>query len=259
MRVAAPETGLYWRDEVPTIKHIDQREGREGTTITLTGSGFSPAIRNNCIVVGDMGACARPQPGTTSNKLIARIDPVARPSEGDVVVWVGVGSNFYNESVSFGTATLRFTETAIFRNGTPVVSGGVKFRLTHASDSAYGGTLEKSGDSRAFLGGHERGFALRAQFPTDLRVSEGTNVDICLILKEHPTLAIDFTATIEGTRHPADIVRAIAKTIVINGGLVGEKVFADVVADDDVLSLYVTRPYMETGLLTVHFAQPSAA
>jgi len=259
VRISAPETGLYWREELPTISEIDKREGREGTTIILKGSGFSPAIRNNCIVVGGMGACARPQPGTTRNELIAKIDPVARISEGDVAVWVGVGSNFYNETVGYGNIGLRFSETAIFRNGTPVVLGHVTFQLTEASDNAYGATLEKSGDRRASLGGHERGFALRAQFAKDLRIDHSATLDVCLILKEHPTLAIDFTAAIEGEGEIGEVLRAIAKTIVVNGSLVGERVFADVVADRDALSLYVTRPYMETGLLTVHFGAPHSA
>jgi hypothetical protein len=98
-----------------------------------------------------------------------------------------------------------------------------------------------------------------AQFPRDFRITGNRMVDICLILKEHPTLAIDFTASIQGEGNVGDLLKAIAKTIVINGGLVGERVFADVVTDDDVVSLYVTRPYMETGLLTIHFAAPQAA
>lgn len=30
MRDAAPETGLFWREEMPTISDISQKEGREG-------------------------------------------------------------------------------------------------------------------------------------------------------------------------------------------------------------------------------------
>jgi hypothetical protein len=205
-----------------------------------------------------MGACARAQAGTTSNELVVRIDPVARISEGEIAVWIGVGSNFYTEAVHYGKSALHFSETAIFRNGTPVVRSGVTFRLTKASDNTYGGTLEKTADSRACLGGHERDFVLRAQFPKDIRIPERSSVDVCLILKEHPTLAIDFTAAIKGNGAAVDVLRAIAKTIVVNGSLVGQNVFADVVEDGDNLSLYVTRPYLETGLLTVHFGTHQA-
>src|SRR5262245_49702800 len=60
------EHGLYIVDEPAVITSVEPLEGAEGTIVTLKGSGFSRFIRNNCIVVANLGACARPQEGSTS-------------------------------------------------------------------------------------------------------------------------------------------------------------------------------------------------
>jgi hypothetical protein len=112
---AEDKTGLYLVNERPIIKSVSPTEGKEGDIITIKGKGFSEYIRNNCIVVGGMGACARAQSGSTSAELKVRIDPVSHPSEGEILAWVGAGSNFYNETIGFRSSQLRFSETAIGR------------------------------------------------------------------------------------------------------------------------------------------------
>lgn len=249
--------GLYIVDEMPVITSVEPTEGAEGTIVTLKGSGFSRYVRNNCVVVANLGACARAQEGSTPTELKVRIDPVAKKKEGDVMMWPGAGSYFFNERIgSHGTA-LRFSETAIFRNGAPISCAGVNFKLTKASSNTYGGDLEKAAPPSASLGGHEQGFVLCVRVPQNLRLPKGSTVDICLILKEHPTLAIDFTAHIEG-ESLEDCLRAIAKSIVINGSHIGERVFADVVKNTETeqFELCVTKPYLEKGLFTVHFNIP---
>lgn len=257
MKSYEPRTGLYIVDEKPVITSVEPKEGAEGTLVTLKGSGFSPFVRNNCVVVGGMGACARAQEGSTATELIVRVDPVARKSAGDILAWVGAGSNFYNERIGSNRTNLRFSETAIFRNGTPVASAGVNFKLTKASRNTYGGSFEKQAPAKASLGGHERGFVLCVRFPKDLSLPKGSSVDVCLILKEHPTLAVDFTAAIEGNS-VENCLQAISKSIVINARHIGENVFADVIKDSKTgkYELYVTKPYLEKGMFTVHFNTP---
>jgi hypothetical protein len=70
--------GLYIVDEMPVITSVEPIEGAEGTIATLKGSGFSRYVRNNCVVVANLGACARAQEGSTSTELKVRIDPVAK-------------------------------------------------------------------------------------------------------------------------------------------------------------------------------------
>jgi hypothetical protein len=249
--------GLYIVDQASVITSVTPTEGVEGTIVTLKGSGFSRYVKNNCVVVADLGACARAQEGSTSTELKVRIDPVAKRKEGDVMMWPGAGSYFFNERIGSNGTALRFSETAIFRNGAPIACAGVNFKLTKASPNTYGADLETSAPPNASLGGHEKGFVLCARFPAKLRIAKGSTVDICLVLKEHPTLAIDFTADIVGgsVEH---CLRAIAKAIVINGSHVGEKIFADVVKNRRTreFELCVTKPYLERGMLTVHFNTP---
>jgi hypothetical protein len=247
------EHGLYIVDEPAVISSVEPLEGAEGTTVTLKGSGFSRYIRNNCVVVANLGACARPQEGSTPSQLKVRIDPVAKTKEGDVMMWPGAGSNFFNERIG----SLRFSETAIFRNGAPIACAGVNFKLAKASLNTYGGSLEKAAPRSASLGGHEKGYVLCARIPENLRLPKGSTVDICLILKEHPTVAIDFTAHIED-ESLEHCLRAIAKSMVVNGSHIGERVFADVVQNSETkqFELCVTKPYLETGLLTIHFNIP---
>ena len=136
--------GLYIVDEMPVITSVEPTEGAEGTIVTLKGSGFSPYVRNNCVVVANLGACARAQEGSTPTELKVRIDPVAKKKEGDVMMWPGAGSNFFNERIGSKGTALRFSETAIFRNGAPIACAGVNFKLTKASSNTYGGDLEKA-------------------------------------------------------------------------------------------------------------------
>ena len=255
MKVRAPQTGLFLRDEAPRIASIDRKEGKEGTILTLKGRGFAKHTRNNCIVVGGMGACARAEPGSSDSEIRVKIGPVPRVSAGDISVWMGIGSDFYHEAVSYNDVGLSFSETAIFRNGTPIAQAGVEFKLTEASPHTYGASLEKVADAHMSLCGHEQEHVLAVRVPRELNVPSGSQIDLCLVLKEHPTLAVDFTATIEG-RSPSteNILRAVAKSIMIDGHNVGQAIFADVAAYKEDYVLYVTKPYLETGMLILRFA-----
>lgn len=246
--------GLYIVDQATVITSVSPVEGHEGTIVTLKGTGFSKYVRNNCVVLGNLGACGRAQEGATSTELKVRIDPVAMVKEGDVMMWPGAGSNYYNDRISSDSTALRFSETAIFRNGAPIACAGVNFKLTKASPNTFGGELQRAAPENASLGGHEKGFVLSARIPKNYKLPQGSIVDVCLVLKEHPTLAVDFTAKIEG-ESLEHCLRAIAKSIVINGSHIGERIFADVVSHprSSDFELCVTKPYLEKGLLTIHF------
>lgn len=243
------------------ITSVEPLQGHEGTIVTLKGSGFGAHMRNNCVVVGGMGACARAQPGSTASELKVRIDPVARETEGDLLMWPGVGTELHTERLGFGETDLRFSEVALFRNGAPVASAGITFKLTKASPNTFGGSFERSATSRVDLGGWETGGVMLVRFPERLALSEQATVDICLVLKE-PTLTIDLTAAVSGRADDGEeCLRAIAKSIGVNAGLVGERVFADVARNQKTgeLELYATKPYLENGMFTVHFSTAVSA
>lgn len=243
--------------EAAVIRSVEPTQGQEGTVVTLSGSGFATHIRNNCVVVGGMGACARPLPGSTPTELKVRIGPVARETHGDILMWPGTGADLYLERIHYAETELRFSEASLFRNGAPVTSAGVDFKLTKPSPDSYAGQFTKSPRPRLNLEGHELGSTMRVVFPKGLASrGDATSVDICVVLKE-PTLAIDFTAAISGRERSTEHwVRAIAKAIVVNAGLAGERVFADVVTNHDTgdVELHVTKPYLSTGMVTVHFS-----
>lgn len=237
------------------IDSVSPREGKEGTVVTMTGKGFDafrPA-RNNCVVMGGMGACARALPSSTDTKLEVRIGPVAKAQTGDILMWPGLGVELYTDRLEYKNAALDFTETAIFRNQAPVAAAGIDFKLTQASPNTYGGRLEPTARAQVELGGHERSPVMRAMFPKDAGLTKLDSVDVCIVLKE-PTLAIDFTARLTG-QDDEERLRAIAKSIMVNAALVGEKVLADVAVDRSTggLELYVTKPYLQNGMFTVHF------
>lgn len=243
------------------ITSVTPMEGQEGTIVTLVGSGFDAynPVRNNCVVVGGMGACARALPGSTPTELKVRIGPVAKTQSGDILMWPGLGVELHTDQLDYRAAGLRFSETAIFRNRAPVGAAGVQFKLTKASPDTYGGQLEPAAKARVELGGHERSPVMRAVFPKGARLGRHDFVDVCIVLKE-PTLAIDFTAKVTGN-DDEDRLRAIAKSIMVNASLVGEKVFADVAMNQSTgdLELYVTKPYLHNGMFTVHFGAGNAA
>lgn len=240
--------------EPVVIDSVSPLQGHEGTIVTIKGRGFDAfnPVRNNCVVIGGMGACARVQPGSTSTELKVRIGPVARGQEGDLLMWPGVGVDLHTDRLAFGKADLRFSEVAVFRNSAPVASAGIKFKLTQASPDTYAGQLQKTPASLVELGGHERGNVMCVSFPKTAQLSKHSSVDVCAVLKE-PTLAIDFTAQISGDDE--DRIRGIAKSIVVNASLIGEKVLADVARNPKTgdLELYVTKPYLQNGMITVHF------
>jgi hypothetical protein len=242
------------------IKSVVPLEGQEGTIVTLEGSGFDAynPVRNNCVVVGGMGACARAQPGSTPTELKVRIGPVAKARDGDILMWPGLGVDLHTDQLDFNKASLRFSEAAIFRNRAPVAAAGIKFKLTKASPNTYGGQLEQAAMSRVELGGHERSQVMRATIPKSAALAKHDFVDVCIVLKE-PTLAIDFTAKLAGG-DDEERLRAIAKSIVVNANFVGEKVFADVARNQSTgdLELYVTKPYLQNGMFTVHFGAGGA-
>ncbi|MEX0171166.1 IPT/TIG domain-containing protein [Streptomyces sp. LMG1-1-1.1] len=239
-----------------SIDSVEPAEGREGTVVTLRGRGFAPHVRNNCVVIGGMGACARPEPGSTDTELKVRIGPVARATSGDLLMWPGTGTDIHTEKVDFGDTLLTFSEVAVFRNGAPVSSAGIDFRLTDVSPDTYSGDLEASPASRVELGGFEGGAVLRVRFPTDLSLPARTTVDICLVLKE-PTLAVDFSAELSGDMGVEGCLGVIAKSIMTNAALLGERVHAGVARNDasGEYELYVTKPYLENGMFVVHFGK----
>jgi hypothetical protein len=169
-------------------------------------------------------------------------------------MWPGPLVELHVEEVNVGKTSLHFSEAAIFRNAAPVTSAGINFKLTRASPNTYSASIEKSSTSRSVdLGGHEGGSAMLIRFPKEFPRHQ--KVDICCVLKE-PTLAIDFTANVSGpVNSEEECLRAIAKGITVNANLVGEKVFADVVRDQQTggLDLYVTKPYLTNGMITLHF------
>jgi hypothetical protein len=245
-----------------TITSVSPLEGQEGTIVTLKGSGFDAynPVRNNCVVMGGMGACARAQPGSTPTELKVRIGPVARAQGGDILMWPGLGVDVHTDRLDFNKANLRFSEAAVFRNRAPVAAAGIEFKLTKASPNTYGAQLEPTALSRVELGGHEKSMVMRAVFPKGSTLAKHDFVDVCIVLKE-PTLAIDFTAKLTGG-DDEERLRAVAKSIVVNANLVGERVFADVARNQSSgdLELYVTKPYLQNGMLTVHFGagEPSS-
>lgn len=256
MKKYEDNTGLFLHEKAPVINSITPTQGKEGTIIKIKGSGFSRYIRNNCIVVGGMGACARAQEGTTNTELVARIDPVANVSSGDVLMWQGAGSNFYNERIKFADSALEFTETAIFRNGTPVAQAGIDFKLTEPSKNTFGGKLLSHAHPGANLGGRENEFTMVAIIPRSFDIKRFKSIDICLILKEHPTVAIDFTANIHSGKSVLSLLKAVCKTIMVNGAHIGERIYADVLIneEDGNYEVYVTKPYLEKGMFTIHFS-----
>ncbi|MGW8367029.1 IPT/TIG domain-containing protein [Streptomyces wedmorensis] len=241
-----------------SIDSVEPAEGREGTVVTLRGRGFAPHVRNNCVVIGGMGACARPEPGSTDTELKVRIGPVGRATSGDLLMWPGTGTDIHTEKVDYAGTLLTFSEVAVFRNGAPVASAGIDFRLTEVSPDTYCADFEPAPASRVELGGFEGGSVLRARFPSDLALPSRTTVDICLVLKE-PTLAVDFSAEISGDMGVEGCLGVIAKSIMTNAAFLGEKVFAGVArnADTGEHELYVTKPYLENGMFVVHFGKSS--
>jgi hypothetical protein len=236
-----------------TITSVEPLEGYEGTLVTLRGSGFAAHPRNNCVVVAGMGACARAEPGGTPNELRVRVGPVAKEVEGDILAWPGIGADLYTERIGVGKSDLQFSEAALFRNGAPVATAGITFRLTKVSPDTYAGYLEPSAPKDVDLKGLESGPAMRVAFPKGFELPRRKTFDLCLVLKE-PTLAIDLTAEIEG-EDAESCLRALAKSITANASLVGENVFADVLRNEETggLDLYISKPYLTNGMVALRF------
>ena len=234
------------------ITSVDPTEGCEGTIVTLKGTGFAKHIRNNCVVVGGMGACARPETEASDTELKIKIGPVPEVTQGDILMWPGVGLDLHTEEVAFGRSKLSFSEIAVFRNGAPQTSAGIQFKLTKESPNTFAGRYQDSAIGIE-LGGFEGG-AMRVSFPRDCGISRFQSMDACIVLKE-PTLAIDFSADIS-TVDDEECLRTVAKTITINAALIGEKVFSTVVADSKTgtLELFVTKPYLQKGMVALRFA-----
>jgi hypothetical protein len=238
------------------VTSVEPLEGEEGTIVTLKGSGFAAHNRNNCVVLGGMGACARAEGDSTPTELRVRVGPIAKATAGDLLMWPGATVDLHLEAVNVGRTSLHFSEAAIFRNAAPVAAAGINFKLTKASPNTYSASIEKLAASGSVdLGGHEGGSAMLVRFSREARTFQ--KVDICCVLKE-PTVAIDFTANISGPQNSEEeCLRAIAKSISVNAGLVGEKVFADVLRDQQTggFELYVTKPYLTNGMITLHFRE----
>jgi hypothetical protein len=236
------------------IESVDPLEGHEGTVVTLRGSGFPEHIRNSCVVVGGMAACARVEPDSTATELKVRIGPVARVGAGDVLAWPGIGTDVHTERESIGDTTVQFSEVTIFRNGAPVTAAGVNFSLTEVSPNTYGGAFEKSAASRVQLGGYEKRPVMCVRFPSDLTIPEHPKVDICMVLKE-PTFTLDLSADVSGYGDVEEALNAIAHSITDNAGILGEEVYTDVARNSDTgeLELYVTKHQLLSGMLVIHF------
>ena len=241
---------MYARKEAK-IKSVTPLEGKEGTIVTLKGSGFAKHFRNNCVVIGGMGACARVQPNGSDSEIKARIGPVARANVGDILMWPGTGVDLHTESIRVGRTRLAFSEVAVFRNGARQTNAGVKFRLTEASPNTFAGefvdTSEALDNSFGFEGG-----AMTVRLPAGFSPCRFRTVDACMVLKE-PTVAIDFTASLEGD-DDEECLNALAKTITGHAAMVGEKVAVHAGRGrDGGHELTVSKPYMSRSMMTLHF------
>src|SRR5262249_47432468 len=148
------------------VASVEPMEGHEGTIVTLRGSGFEKHGRNNCVVLGGMGACARATEDSNSTEVKVSVGPGARTTAGALLMWPGPVVDLHMEELTVGGTGLHFSDVAIFRNAAPVTSAGINFRLTNASPNTYSAVIEKSGASGTVeLGGHERGAAMRINFP----------------------------------------------------------------------------------------------
>lgn len=243
------------------IDSVEPLEGKEGTVITLKGSGFPTynADRNNCVVIGCMGACGRVQPDSTETELKVLIGPVPVAKEGNIRMWPGVGGRITTEVVCDGDTSLSFSEATVFRNGAPETSKEIGFKLTEASPNTYGGAFQaygvSPGVSQINLGGYESSPVIKVSFPETFSVPSGAIVDACIVLKE-PTFAIDIAGEIEyGEKNMEQCLRAIAKGIVTNANFVGEPVYADVARNQQTgeLELYITKPYLSEAMINIQF------
>jgi hypothetical protein len=241
---------MFHREAV-VIDKVEPAEGAEGSIVTLHGRGFASHVRNNCVVVGGMGACARPEPGSTDTELRVRIGPVARRQVGEILMWPGTAAELFTEQIRFRGSALGFHETTVFRNSAPVASSGVDFTLTEESPNTYAGELTE-GARHADLGGHEGGAALTISVP-ERTLASATAVDVCVVLKE-PTLAIDLSADLSGD-DPEEHLRVIAKSIRSAAALMGEHVFVDVAPgrDKGAFDLLLTKAYLINGMATLRF------
>jgi IPT/TIG domain len=250
---------MFSRDPM-IIESVEPTEGKEGTILTLRGSGFGKHPRSNCIVIGGMGACARVLEGGSDTEVRARIDPVARASAGDILAWPGVGTEIFTDILDVKGVSLDFAEVAIFQNAADQTRAPVPFRLTEASPDTYGSEQVKSPRHRAELRGLERGSVARATFPKTFLREEFRSVDICLVLKE-PTTTLDFTAALaRGSSDARGVLDAIASAIVTNFGHIGVTVAAAVAENEETgdYELFVSKPYLERSMLTVHFSAEPA-
>ena len=243
-----------------TIDSVEPTEGREGTIVTIKGSGFGRHPRSNCIVVGDMGACLRVLPGGSDTEIRGRIDPVARPSKGEILAWPGLGAELHSDIFETRRTALDFVEIAIFKNGAPQTRAPVEFALTEASPDTFGGELHSGARKKVDLGGYERGNCAVATIPGDFDAGAFRSVDICCVLKE-PTTTLDFTAELaDGERDTESALHAIARAITLNFRHLGIEVYADVARHgrDGDFELYVTKPHLERSMLTIHFSKEKA-
>ncbi len=264
----APTLGGYVDDArepemCPVIRSVSPMSGREGTVVTVTGSGFETRPDNNCVVVGGMGAMAMVLPGATPTKLRMRIGPVAMRSAGDVLLWVGAAATLHKGLARAGNVNLRFSHSHLFRNRSacPVAEAGVEFELIKASPGTYAGGFVRAPRSSCYLDGLEYGPVIQASFPRDLKCPNGATVDVEFLLKE-PTLAIEFSAAILGKGKGkrvvsgVDCLRIIARAITENARYIGERVSACVAenAKTGELDLLVTKPYLESGAGSIRIA-----
>jgi hypothetical protein len=241
---------MYARQPVK-ITSVSPLEGKEGTVVTLRGSGFAKHFRNNCVVIGGMGACARVQPNGSDREIKARIGPVARTNVGDILMWPGVGVDLHTESVQVGKTRLDFSEVAVFRNGAPQANAKVKFKLTEASPNTFAGEFVETSEALDERFGFEGG-AMTVRLPPGFSPCRFKSVDVCIVLKE-PTVAIDFTARVEGG-DDEECLNALAKTITGHAAMVGEKVAVYVGGGGQGgHELVVAKPYMSRSMMTLHF------
>lgn len=238
----------------PIITSVEPHSGKEGTIVTIKGRNFPLDPKNNCFVFGGMAAFGTVEPKPTATEIKVRIGPVAKKSTGDVLMWPGTAFDVHMTDLSFRSTTLEFTRTKLFRNGSPVTSAGVEFELTEVSPNTYTGYFQEKLLPGADLGGLERVGAVRIVFPRDLKVEEGTVVDVVVMLKE-PTLAIGFSAEVSGKQTAEDVLQLIAKSLSADAMSIGESISTDVVRNDKTgeWELYVSKPLLEAGIGTVRF------
>ncbi len=159
------------------ITSVTPTAGAEGTLITIRGSGFDPNPRNNCVWIGQITTAE--VVSAAPNRLVARVQAIPAPGEGDVCVLRGTSVELPAGPMTLAGQQVDVERATFMTARAQPANAGIRFQLPNASPN----TTPAVPTANGLLLRVPPATAARAVLEFHLELSDGSWFDVYFVVR----------------------------------------------------------------------------